>query len=834
MPLRRNSRIGRYLIQSLIGKGGMGEVYLAEDTNLKRPAAIKLLPAELIEAPLRLRRFEREAHAASSLNHPNILTIYEIGETDGQRFIASEYVEGENLRQRMSRGRVSLKEVLHTIIQVASALAAAERAGIVHRDIKPENIMLRKDGYVKVLDFGLAKLVSKAVDERWKAVGAEARTITMTDTAPGIVLGTVAYMSPEQARGREVDARSDIWSLGVVLYEMVSGNMPFAGETSNDVIAAILKTEPPPLPPLSPDLDPGLSEIVTRMLCKQQEKRYQNCNELLIDLEALKDKLESASKGEQPVAQDPQFGAGTVKREKVQSDPAGEHLTTAGALSQPFSRTGYLANIKGHRLGATLVVSVLAILLAAAAYLYSPVARSEKINSVAVLPFVNQSGDQTLDYLADGLSESLRDRLSELPQLKVTARSSSFRYKSPNPDPQEVGGALGVQALVVGRLMQRGDNLQVRVELLNARDKTQMWGEQYSGSIADIQKMQAEITRKISDKLRPQLSSEEQKRATTSFTDDREAYQLYLEGRFHSNKLTEADLKKSIDYFNQAIAKDPNYALAFAGMANSYLVLGANHLSPQETYPKAKLFAQKALTVNPSLAEAHYAVAATNYYYDWNFREAEKELTRTQELNPNYAPAFMLRSNILLARGQANEAIAEIRRALELDPFSLLFNNKLSSAYYFARDYKRSLDQLKKTLELEPNASFLHSDIGVVYAQLGMFDEALSECQKGIILQEESPGALASLGLTYALWGKKKEALWVIETLNRVAEKRYVQPYFIASLYAALGDSERAMDWLERASSERSFLIYLGVDPVFDKHRSHPRYKAIIERLHLQ
>ena len=833
MPLHRNSRLGRYLIQGLIGKGGMGEVYLAEDSNLKRPVAIKLLPAELIEAPLRLKRFEREAHSASSLNHPNILTIYEIGEIDGQRFIASEYVEGENLRQRMTRERMSLKEVLHTIIQVASALAAAERAGIVHRDIKPENIMLRKDGYVKVLDFGLAKLVSKTPDDRWKGIAAEAKTITMTDTAPGIVLGTVSYMSPEQARGRDVDARSDIWSLGVVLYEMLSGNMPFAGETSNDVIAAILKTEPPPLPHLSPDLDPDLNDIVTRMLSKEQEKRYQSCYELLTDLEALKQKLESSSKGEWPVVPGLDRDVGTVRREVVHSEPAPEHLTTGASTSPPFSRSGYLSRIKRYRLTATLVLIVLAIVLVAGAYFYSPVARSEKIASVAVLPFVNESGDEKLDYLADGLSEYVRDRLSELPQLKVTARSSSFRYKSPNPDPHEVGGALGVQALVLGRVLQQGDNLHVRVELVNARDKTQMWGEQYTVSTGDIQRMQTDITRKISDKLRPELSSEEQKRATTNFTDDRQAYHLYLEGRFYSNKLTEADLKKSIEYFNQAIAKDPNYALAYAGMANSYLVLGANHQSPQETYPKAKLFSEKALKIDPTLAEAHYAMAATNYYYDWNFPEAEKELTRTQELNPNYAPAYILRSNIRLVKGQANEAIGEIRKALELDPFSLLFNNKLSSAYYFARDYKRSLDQLKKTLELEPNASFLHSDIGVVYAQLGMFEEALAECQKGIILQEESPGALASLGLTYALWGKRKEALWVIETLNKVAEKRYVQPYFIASLYAALGDSEKAMDWLEKASSERAFVIYLGIDPIFDKYRSHPRYKAIIERLQL-
>ena len=838
MPLSPSTRLGRYEIRSLLGKGGMGEVYLAQDTNLKRLVAIKLLPTDFTEDHSRLRRFQREAYAASSLNHPNILTIYEIGEAEGHRFIASEYVEGESLRQHMTRTRMELKDILDTTVQVASALAAADHEGIVHRDIKPENIMLRSDGYVKVLDFGLAKLIDKGPAAQSGETEREAPTLTMTQTSAGIVLGTVAYMSPEQARGREVDSRSDIWSLGVVLYEMIAGARPFEGESSNDVIAAILKTEPTPLSNASPSSSRKLNDIVGKMLRKDQEERYQSSKELLADLEDLKQEVEFGAKLEPSIRHGlhGQVGASNSVAAASGSVPAeATSINKEGPVTHPISRMDhFVVEIKRHKLRIILALAALAILLAATSYFRYPFTGSQIITSIAVLPFENGSGDQNLDYFSEGLSEDLLDRLSQLPELKVIARSSSFRFKSTDPDPQQVAHTLGVQALVMGRVAQRGDDLQVRVELVDGRDKTQMWGGQYSGKAADIQKIQADITNKISEKLRPKLSENEQRRVTTVSTDDKDAHELYLRGRSFGNKLTENDLKQSIEYFNEAIKRDPKYALAYAGMANSYLVLGANYLSSRETFPQAKIYAKKALELDAALAEGHYVMAATNYYFDWNFTEAEKEVSRTLELNPNYAMAYILRSNLSLAKGQPNEAISQIRRALDLDPFSLLCNNKLSSAYYFARDYKRSLDQIKKTLELEPSASFLYSDMGVLYAQLGMYDDALAACQKGIILQKDNPSALASLGLTYALWGKKKEALWVLDTLNHQAETRYVQPYSVASIYAALGDSDKAFTWLEKANSERSFMTYLGIDPVFDKLRSDQRYKALIERVHVQ
>ena len=835
MPLPPNTRLGRYAIRSLLGKGGMGEVYLAQDTTLKRLVAVKLLPADFTEDRVRLRRFEREAYAASSLNHPNILTIYEIGEAEGFRFIVSEYIEGESLRQHMASRRMGLKEILDTTIQVASALAAADHEGIVHRDIKPENIMLRKDGYVKVLDFGLAKLAEKAPAGHWGEADREAPTVTMTNTSPGVVMGTIAYMSPEQTRGRDVDRRSDIWSLGVVLYEMIAGSMPFSGETSNDVVAAILKTEPSPLTHITASSPPELNDIVSKMLRKDQADRYQTSKDLLKDLENLKQELVFAAKldGTTSHRLRGEVGADDGGRRVSHSILSATSINTA-TITRSVSRLDwFVSRIKRHKLG-TLLFAAVATALVVTVVFRDPFPRTESITSVAVLPFVNGSGDQNLDYLSDGMSENLIDRLSQVPQLKVIARSSSFKFRSADTDPKEVAHALGVQALVMGRVGKRGDDLQVRVELVDGRDKTQIWGGQFSGNATDIQQIQAEITNKISDKLRPRLSDEEAKRMTTSFTDDKEAYQSYLRGRFYGNKLTENDLKQSIQYFNEAINRDPKYALAYAGLANSYLVLGANYLSPRETYPKAKTFAQKALELDGALAEAHYAMAATYYYYDWNFAEADAELRRTLELNANYALAYSLRSNLHLAKGQTAEAIAQIRRALDLDPFSLLFNNKLSSAYYFSRDYKRALDQIKKTLELEPSASFLYSDMGFVYAQMGMYEEALAACQKGIILQKDDPRALVSLGITYALWGKNNEARRVLDSLNHLAQTRYVQPYSLASIYAALGENEKAIDWLNKANSERSFMIYLGIDPIFDKLRSDHRYEVLIERLHLQ
>ena len=836
MSLPPNTRLGHYEIRSFLGKGGMGEVYLAHDTALKRPAALKLLLSSFAQDRGRLRRFEREARAASSLNHPNILTIYEINEADGYRFIASEYVEGVSLRQHMRVRPMGLTEILDTTIQVASALAAADRAGIVHRDIKPENIMLRHDGYVKVLDFGLAKLATPDPQQAWDKGNPEASTVALTDTTPGIVLGTVHYMSPEQARGHDVDIRSDIWSLGVVLYEMLAGKMPFDGESKNDVFAAILKTDPPPLAALSANSPPKLNDIVGRMLSKAESDRYQTPKALLRDLEDLRQEL-AFSKRLGHSKPDEQGEAGTDGRQTSTVDiptPNAARSTHEKAIRRTANRTEQIVRqIKRYKLGVALGVVAVFVLMVALTYSHFRSPTSQQITSIAVLPFVNGSGDQSLDYLSDGLSESLIDQLSQLPQLRVINRSSSFKFKSQDTDPQEVARSLGVDALVMGRLVQQGDQLQLRVELVDGRDKTQMWGRQYTAKASDLQTLQADISGRISDKLRPQFSSDD-KRTYTSKQDNDEAYDLYLKGRYSWNKFSEDELRKSIDYYNRALEKNAKYALAYAGLANSYLILGANNLSPQESYPKAKESATKALELEDTLADAHYAMAATNYYYDWNLSQAENEIRRTLQLNPNYAMAYNLRGTLQLARGQTNEAISQIKRGLELDPFSLLLNNKLSTAYYYARDYERSAEQIKKTMTLEPQAAFLHSDLAMNYAQMGKYEEALAESQKAIILQNDDPVALSTLGIIYGLWGKKTEADWILNTMNQLAKKRYVQPFFIASIYSALGDKDHAFLWLEKARAERAYIIFVSIDPVFDKLRSDARYTALIERMDVQ
>ena len=812
-----NTRIAHYEIRSLLGKGGMGEVYLAQDTTLRRLVAVKLLPPDLIQNPTRVRRFHREAYAASSLNHPNILTIYEIGEDDNRHFIASEYVQGESLRQRMARGPMPLKEIVYVVMQAASGLAAAEREGIVHRDIKPENLMLRDDGYVKILDFGLAKLTEQKRQNEAPQLPNEAITFPMTETSPGTVVGTTLYMSPEQARGFEIDSRSDIWSLGVVFYEMLAGRAPFDGLTSGDVLAAILKTEPESLNHFLPELPLQLTEVVGRMLHKDREHRYQSCTEMLLPLEEVYQSLQTSAG---------RYGADslsahmTVPRPKATNE---NQATVRHKVSQTYGRLA--ATLQSDRLKLLFGLGVLAIIATAAYFMFSRPS-SKSITSVAVLPFVNGSGDDQVDYLTDGVSENILDQLSQIPRLKVINRTSSFKYKGKEADPQQVAKSLGVEALVMGRLVKRGDDLEIRVELVDGRDKSQLWGGQYNAKAVELPVIQNEICRRLQEKLG--FSSTSLDAGSLAAGSDEELYQLYLKGRYSWNKLTRAGLDQSIVYFNHAIQKDPNYALAHAGLANAHLVLGANYLSPQETYPKAEAAAKRALELDDTLAEAHYAMAATKFFYHWDFTATEQELRRVLELNPNYSNAYNLKSTLHLARGQTNEAISEVKRALDLDPFSLLFNNKLSTAYYYARDYAAALEQIKKTMQMDAQATFLHNDMCMNYALMGRYDDAVAECQKVIILQKDDPAALTSLAVTYGLRGQRSEAKWILGTLNDMQKTKYVSPFYFASIHAALGDNDDTFAWLNKAKAEHSFVVFLAIDPLFDKIRSDPRYTALM------
>jgi serine/threonine protein kinase/TolB-like protein/Flp pilus assembly protein TadD len=843
MPINAGTRLGRYEIRSSLGAGGMGEVYLAYDTSLRRQVAVKLLPAEFTQNKLRLSRFEREAYAASSLNHPYILTIYEIGEQGGQHFIATEYIEGESLRHHMARTRMELREVLDVASQVTSALSAAHQAGIVHRDIKPENIMLRQDGFVKVLDFGLAKLADAAVAAQPEATDAEAPTKTkVVNTEPGVVMGTASYMSPEQARGLEVDARTDIWSLGVMLYEMVAGRLPFEGATTTDVLTMILHREPPSLLLYRKDVPAELERIVEKALTKEKEERYQLAKDLGLDLKRLKQRLEMEAELERSITPEEEARQASGRLSVGSREPAISGTTQAAAAAptaeasaaHTVSSAEYVVGeIKRHKRGALLVLATLLIAVAATfAYNYFARGGRTAIGSIAVLPFTNTSGDANMEYLSDGISESLINALSQLPQLKVIARSSAFKYKGKEVDPQEVAKALGVQAVVTGRVVQRGDNLQISAEMVDVRDKTQLWGEQYSRKLTDVQAVQEEIARTISEKLRLRLSGAQEQQLAKRATANPEAYQLYLNGVFYRRKGGLENGRKALDYYNQAVALDPNFALAWTGVADAYRYLQANGvLDPKEAHPKAKAAAQKALELDEGLAEAHVALGLIKMD-EWDWAGAEHEFNRATELNPNLAEAHHRYSVYLTNVGRHTEALAEIKRAQELDPLRIVLRDQEGAALYFARRYDEAVQQLQNVIKLDPDDRFAHAYLGYTYEAKGMYAQAIAEYQKRIRIEGETTSTLCYLGYALAMSGKRSEAQAILDKLKTT--KEYVSPAELAVLYFGLGDKEGALTSLERAYAAHDLQMQsLKIDSHYDSLRSDPRFQDLLRRVGL-
>lgn len=590
----------------------MGEVYLAQDTKLDRKVALKILPAELASNQDRMRRFVQEAKAASALNHPNIITIHEIDETESGHFIATEFIDGETLRERMRSAPMKTAEVLDVAIQIASALSAAHGAGIIHRDVKPENVMVRRDGIVKVLDFGLAKLSEPPAVAGGACVDTEAPTRAAIKTEPGVVRGTVIYMSPEQAKGKHIDPRTDLWSLGAVIYEMVTGHVPFEAETPSEVIALILNKEPPPLARYEREAPLELERIVTKALTKDCEERYQTAKDFLVDLKRLKRQLDLEAEIERTVPPElrasgsvTSHGGSHEPGTSAQSQGVGSASTaSAEAIHQVSSAEYIVSEIKQHKLAVVMALLVAALgVVGLAAYLH---ARNTEvtIDSIACLPFVNQNRDPDTEYLSDGLTESIINSLTQLPSLRVSPRSSVFQYKGKDIDPLKAAHDLGVRAVLTGRLLQRGDSLMVSVELLDARENKQLWGEQYNRKVADALAVQQEISREISERLRNKLSGEEQRQLTRRDTSDPEAYQFYLKGRYYWNKRTAENLRKAMEQFQQAADKDPNYALAYVGLADCYSLLEQyTGLPASETLPKARAAVLRALQIDDSLAE---------------------------------------------------------------------------------------------------------------------------------------------------------------------------------------------------------------------------------------
>jgi eukaryotic-like serine/threonine-protein kinase len=793
---------GHFRVLSLLGKGGMGEVYLGEDTRLGRKVAIKLLPAEFTTDAGRVRRFEQEARASSSLNHPNIITIHDIGEIEGKRYIVEEFIDGETLRQRMTdspQQRMEIDRALDIATQMAKALAAAHEAGIAHRDIKPENVMVRHDGLVKVLDFGLAKLTYA----RFPTVDSQAATVAKMSTETGVVMGTAHYMSPEQARGQKVDARTDIFSLGTVLYEMIAGSAPFKGTTMSDVIAALLKTEPLPLAHHSPGIPAELWRIVSKALTKDREERYQTIKDLFLDLKRLKQRLEFETELER--SRQPKVGGDetTIISSMLETI---ETVPKTGGTSSNVSRTALPLRRRRSR---------------------------RAINSLAVLPLVNASADANAEYLSDGITESIINSLSQVPRLRVIARSTVFRYKGREVDPQEVGRELNVRAVLSGRVSQLGNSLVIATELVDTADGSQIWGEQYNRKPSDVFAVQAEIAKQISEKLRLHLTSEQKKRLTKQHTVNIVAYQHYLRGRYHWNKRTAAGFNKAIEYFQQAIVTDPGYAPAYVGIADCYALLPFyDEGSPMRFYHLAKTAATRALEIDDTLAEAHTSLGHIQLYYDWDWALAERELKRAIELAPTSAETHHVYGYYLSAVGRSTDAIREFERSLELDPVSLPVNASLGLMFYLARQYGKAIQQQLKTIELDANFAPAHAFLGWAYAQHGMYGQAIVECEKALSLVD-APWILTSLGYTHALAGDRGAADQVLDQLKERAKQGYVSPYDLAVMYAGLGNHEQALAHLEAAYEERSGVLIWGLqnDPRLDGLRAEAAFAELLRRV---
>ena len=780
--------ISHYRILGKLGAGGMGEVYLAEDTKLHRRVALKFLLPDAASDPRRMQRFLQEARAAASLHHENIAHIYEIGEDDGRAFIVMEYVEGQTLHARIDGRPLDTDELVRTAMQIAAALEEAHRAGITHRDIKPANILITARGQVKVLDFGLAKITAA------EATGDPNEISTQIHTDAGAVMGTIHYMSPEQALGRAVDRRTDVFSLGVVLYEMATGRRPFAGATATATIDQILHATPDSLSRLNPGIPPELERVIRRCLEKDRSRRYSSAQELLDDLRTLQRGLDHPP------------------------TPSGPSVAPARAR---WSRSAALALI------------VLAVAAAGGWLAF----RDKPIDSVAVLPFTNASANPDMDYLSDGITENLINRLSQLSGLRVVPRTTVYRYKGKESDPQKIGRALGVRAVIIGRVIPRGQTLSIRVELVDVVEVSQLWGGQYDRNVADLLTIEDEIAEEVVEKLRVDVDDIERSHLRKRYTESAEAHQRYLRGRYFWNKRTREGIAQGIQHFREAIDADPGYALAYAGLADCYNFLGAFGIAivpPAETMPKAKAAANKALEIDESLAEAHASLAFAYLYYDWDWTGAERHFRRAIELSPNYAPAHQWYSHLLMARKRTGEAIAKAKRAAELDPLSLTAAMNLGWQYHWARQPEQAVATFRKILEMEPSFEQGHWGLGLAYEQEKKFDQAVAEFSRAAELSEGNPVYVAALGHAHAAAGRRDEAAKIAITLEERARTAYVPPYWMATLAVGLAQKDRAFFWLDQAHAERSGgMIWLAADPRMDPLRSDPRFDVLLRRVGL-
>ena len=814
--------MGIYKLGPLLGAGGMGEVYRARDTKLGRDVAIKILPAHFVSDPDRRARLEREARLLARLNHPHIGAIYGLDDTDDVLALVLELVEGDTLAERIARGPVPLKEAIAIAQQIADALGAAHERGIVHRDLKPANIKLTPDGTVKVLDFGIARAtpVSEA--------GPPVPTMTFDHTVPGMILGTAAYMSPEQARGKSVDRRTDIWAFGCVLYEMLSGRRPFAGDTVSDTIAAILDREPE-LSALPERTPPSLRTVIRRCLEKDSRQRLQDIGDARLELQEL-------STGVAP----PAAARSDREPDRASATESPHQYQATGEVGSGVDVAVHgLANVAEHsrrRIGRRVasVAGVLSVALVVVVAVTQRVWRKEaQIRSVAVLPLENLSGDPEQEYFADGMTDQLIADLSKIGTLRVISRTSVMQYKNGRKPLPAIAQELNVDAVVEGSVMLAGDKVRITAKLIRAASEKHLWGQSYERDVRDVLTLQSEVARSIASEVDIVLTPQEQARLASTRSVDPEAQQQVLLGRFHANKGTEEGLRKAVQYFETAATKDPGNASAYAGIAEAYSGLSSVYMHPREAMPKAKIAAQTALKLDESHAGAHAALGYIHLIYDWDGPAAKQELQRAIQLNPSLATARVNYALYLMTQNQPEEAVQEIRRAAELDPLSLRAYADGASVLIFARHYNEAIELAQKGLELEHNFAFGLAFQGLAFTEQGRFQEALSNLQKAAQLDNSS--TILALGAhVHAVAGQKREAKRLIQAVEEGAKHRYFCPYEIGTAYVSLGDQDTAYKWFHKGLEDRAdCMAWLGVEPWMEPFRSDPRYAPLLRAVGL-